>query len=219
MMASIYHYAKNVNIWLGTATNDSAMGIEILSYLATNNDAASTPPRVSYPQCLVRAGLSCIMNRDWFRRIWVVQEAAVSKKATMICGHHQFSWTNNYLLVRRIERMVKFAEISPQWEQAGLGTVDMSPLLDLLDLQIGQHMDRLHGSSHRPSRDLLDVAHGLREKASTDPRDKIFSVVGCAISPEVDDFVVDYNMTVMETYNHLRDVVQLSYQISDRLSH
>jgi hypothetical protein len=84
--------------------------------------------------------------------------------------------------------MIKFAEISPQWEQAGLGAVDMSPLLDLLDLQIGRQLERGHGGNHRHPRDLLDVVHSMRH---------------------VEDFNVDYDMTVEETYLHLRSVINL----------
>ncbi|PMD42668.1 hypothetical protein L207DRAFT_553664 [Hyaloscypha variabilis F] len=169
-MGLIYELAKKVNIWLGPATPDSAIGIEILSYLATHKTAADNPPWKVIPSYLVKAGLNDIMSR---------------------------------------ECMIKFAEISPQWEQAGLGAIDMSPLLDLLDLQIGRQLERGHGGNHRHPRDLLDVVHSMRHKISTDPRDKVFSLLGVPVTYEVEDFNVDYDMTVEETYLHLRSVINL----------
>jgi hypothetical protein len=74
--------------------------------------------------------------------------------------------------------MIKFAEISPQWEQAGLGNIDMSPLLALLDLQIGRELEWGHAGNHRPPKDLLDVVHGMRHKLTTDPRDKVIGLLG-----------------------------------------
>lgn len=62
MMGLIYEKAKKVNIWLGPATQDSAIGIEILSYLATNTDAASKPPWEVLPLPLAKAGLYDIMS-------------------------------------------------------------------------------------------------------------------------------------------------------------
>jgi hypothetical protein len=209
-MGLIYEFAKKVNIWLGPATPDCAIGIEILSYLATHKTAADSPPWKVIPSYLVKAGLNDIMSREWFQRIWVVQEAAASRTATMISGKHQFSWVGtDVTLVYRFISRIKFAEISPQWEQAGLGAVDMSPLLDLLDLQIGRQLERGHGGNHRHPRDLLDVVHSMRHKISTDPRDKVFGLLGVPVTYDVEDFNVDYAMTVEETYLHLRSVINL----------
>jgi len=121
----------------------------------------------------------------------------------MLCGKHQFSWDQNVTRVYHFIRMIKFAEISPQWEQAGLGPVDMSPLLDLLDLKIGRELERRHGGNHR------HFVHGMRHRISTDPRDKVFGLLGVPVTYEAEDFDVDYNMTVEETYLHLRSVVNL----------
>lgn len=84
--------------------------------------------------------------------------------------------------VFRVLQMIKFAEISPRWEQAGFGTLDMTPLLDLLDLQIGRQFEREHGGNYRHPRDLLDVVHGMRHKASSDPRDKVFGLLGVPVT-------------------------------------
>lgn len=85
----------------------------------------------------------------------------------------------------------------------------MSPLLDLLDLQIGKKFKRGYGGNYRPPKDLLDIVHGMRHKLSTDPRDKVFGLLGVPVACDVEDFNVDYSMTVEETYLHLRRVTNL----------
>jgi hypothetical protein len=49
----------------------------------------------------------------------------------------------------------------------------------------------------------------MRHKISTDPRDKVFGLLGVPVTYDVEDFNVDYAMTVEETYLHLRSVINL----------
>jgi len=47
----------------------------------------------------------------------------------------------------------------------------------------------------------------MRHKISTDPRDKVFGLLGVPVTYDAEDFNVDYEMTVEETYRHLRSVI------------
>ena len=124
------------------------------------------------PPELVKKGLKDIMNRDWFRRIWVVQEAALARIASITCGPYSFSWrSNDCTLIRRFARMIKFAELSPDWQEADLGEINFRPLLGLMDLQVGQQLDRSFGDTTRMAPNILDIAYGMRHRSSTDPRD------------------------------------------------
>jgi hypothetical protein len=61
-MRLIYACAKIVNTWLGPATPDRAIDIEIFSYLATGKDVANKPLWETLPPYLAKAGLSDIMT-------------------------------------------------------------------------------------------------------------------------------------------------------------
>lgn len=37
---------------------------------------------------IIREGLRNLLGREWFSRIWVIQEAALAKEATVTCGHN-----------------------------------------------------------------------------------------------------------------------------------
>jgi hypothetical protein len=210
LMPLIYEFATTVNIWLGEATQDSKVGMLILSYFAHETAPHDQPPWTALPPLLVREGLLDVMNRQWFQRMWVVQEVAVSRIATMICGTDHFTWeSSDCLSVRRFMRMIKYAEISPHWQQAGLEIINMGPLLELLDLQIGRQLDRSYGSSHRSAPDLLDIAHSMRHRLSTDPKDKIFALAGLAKDMfGGEDLRPDYGMTVEAAYDHLRSIIR-----------
>lgn len=104
--------------------------------------------------------------------------------------------------------MIKYAEISPSWEQAGLSKINMEPLLELFDFQTGQQLDRSHGSSHRMSRDLLDMAHSLRHKLASDRRDMLFAVAGMAEDGYGEkNYRPNYDWSTEEAYQHLLECV------------
>lgn len=116
---------------------------------------------------------------------------------------------NKHSLYLRFVRMIKLTDISPQWEQVGLGKIDRSTLLDLLNLHIGRYLERGRGGNYRSPRDLLDIVHGVRHKISTDPRDKVFGLLRVAVTYGVDEFNVNCSMMVEETYFLLRNVINL----------
>jgi Heterokaryon incompatibility protein (HET) len=207
-MGLIYEFAMSVLIWLGEATPDTSVGMKVLGYFANEPRPQPHPIWQDYPSSVVQAGLLDIMNRSWFQRMWVVQEIGRSGTATMICGRHEIKWqSNDCNKVRQFQRMIKYAEILPQWEQMGLGTVNMQPLLDMLDLQIGNQLDRPWGGTHRTAPDILDIVHSMRYKLCTDRRDKVFGILGqVEYMWALDDFKPDYNMTTGETYEALKRV-------------
>ncbi|OAL57372.1 HET-domain-containing protein [Pyrenochaeta sp. DS3sAY3a] len=211
MMARIYNFARNVVVWLGPAGVHSEIGVKTLQWFFSPMELRYNPPWESEPPFLVAAGLRDILERPWFRRMWVVQEAALSQRATLTCGPHTLSWTNGVLSTQNFMNMIKFAVISPQWLRARLQDIDMDPLLQLLDLQVGQMLDkRRHGSSLRGPQNLVDHAYTMRDKLCADPRDKIFALVGLSEDDSLLAFFkVNYYMSVDETYQKLWDSIRI----------
>ena len=203
-MATTFGCAENVIVWLGEATDYSPLGMKILDYFANASQPEDKPPWRASAPALVREALLDVMGRPWFERIWVVQEAVLSQRATVVCGHDTFTWNSKGVTeVYEFMRMIKFAEISPQWHEAGLDVVNMRPLLDLLDLQVGQQLDRTFGVSHRRPPDILDIAYNLRGRGSSDRRDKIFALLGMQQDYLDKPFPVDYKMDTEEVYRTL----------------
>jgi hypothetical protein len=176
MMQEIYAGAEIVNVWLGPAQEDASMGMDVLRYLAqsTLDDPA---PWARMPELGFLSGFREVIKRDWFDRIWVVQEAAVSQKAIMMCGRDSFQWTNDPAQLRKFIRRVKYAAISPQWEQAGLSKVNIGGFLQVLNMQM-QHIERQRSQGFAFPPDILDIAFELRHRKASDPRDKLFAIMG-----------------------------------------
>ena len=85
--------------------------------------------------------------------------------------------------------------------------MNMRPLLEMLDFQDANGFSSPWGSCDRAAPDLLDLAHSMRYKQCTDPRDRIFSLWGMVdYLTHLEDFRLDYNMTVVQVYEEVTRV-------------
>jgi hypothetical protein len=197
-MAEIYRNARSVNIWLGLSNEHSTVGMEILSFLASNANFHIDQPWTQYAPELSLAGLNDILHRPYFRRIWVVQEVVVAKHLRMIVGRQSFEWFS--AAAGRYLTRLKFAEISPRWEQVGLAAVDMTPLIEIIELSV------MKARELRPVINSLDIIHNMRHRKATDRRDMVFALVGLA--QEEPQFEVDYTLATEDLYQRLFEHIE-----------
>jgi len=207
IMLDVYARAQNVQIWLGPADADSIMGMEVLKYFAENtlHEPAPWDQREEGTFC---QALSNILQRGWFHRVWVVQEACVSRKSIMTCGNDSFQWENDPNQVLKFIRRIKYATISPQWERAGLSQVNLDIFLQVLNLQM-QHLERQRRENLRPALDILDIAYDIRHRKATDPRDKIFAIMGLVDQNDKAFLRPDYMMSVEEVFKELLNMIEI----------
>ncbi|EAT87361.1 hypothetical protein SNOG_04970 [Parastagonospora nodorum SN15] len=93
-MARIYDKAAGVYIWLGEEDATSKLAIELVNkiYDGTQNgdpDKTSFSWTGSWWKDYSFTALSLLMERSWFRRGWVLQEAAFSVNSIIQCGDRQ----------------------------------------------------------------------------------------------------------------------------------
>lgn len=85
MMSQIFTAASNVLIWLGVAADDSDRVIAAV----TKSPRATAWEQVEHEQ----DGLLRIMERQYWHRLWVVQEILLAPCLTVLCGTQEFSWS------------------------------------------------------------------------------------------------------------------------------
>lgn len=87
-MGKIYRQAEKVIVWLGhsTARTDSAMAF--MEDSRSQDGQARPDTRITKldPEHPVVKGFDQILGRPWFRRIWILQEVANARYATIACG-------------------------------------------------------------------------------------------------------------------------------------
>lgn len=200
LMTQIYSGAASVHSWLGEATAASVIGMEILSYLLGDgpfDDGAPWRWRFAHE---VAQGLGDIIDREYFQRIWIVQEAAVGRRVTLQVGGLSITW--EAADTRRFLARIKLLEISPLWTAPQSPAIDFRALRELLEQSSTAEAKK---AGHAATPTLLDIVHTMRHMHSTDPRDKIFGLMGLAAPAEVAGFVPDYLLSWEETYKKFYD--------------
>ena len=108
-MASIYGIAERVIIWLGEATLNTDLAMHLMKQiedesikLTCNSWGASdkrwmsicSAVRTESSSTLMarqREGVESLLGRPWFKRVWVLQEAANARAAEVVCGTKSIS--------------------------------------------------------------------------------------------------------------------------------
>lgn len=88
MMREIFSGAELVIAWLGSASEDSDLALEMLAtgldpWTESGLSEYGPVQRTAPPEVLAIAGL---LTRSWWSRIWVVQEILLAKKFLFKCG-------------------------------------------------------------------------------------------------------------------------------------
>ena len=154
-----------------------------------------------YLRARVRA-LVAIMAHPWFRRVWVVQEVVVAKQVTFFYGNTPIGW----------ERLYRWRETwcdgpvfsllaglaSPSAGRDGVFGAAMPEFFGWQSFRYtvghrGEYHDRLLGPNL-----LSHVLRAFGDKDATDPRDKVFALIGLAVDDGSLKSFIDYDRTTEE---------------------
>lgn len=205
LMAEIYSRCTSVIVWLGMPGANSELGLDILSFLSHSDKriGGGGAPWDHLPSEEVRTGLQDILQRTYFTRLWVVQEAALARRIQMHVGNTSIEWSRSQ--TRKFLARVKMTELSPSWIGSELSLVDFQPIRELLEQSLAVDAKR-KGIVEAPS--LLDVVHSIRHRKCSDQRDSIYGAMSLVTPAEVAGFVPDYDITWEETYRRFYYLVQ-----------
>lgn len=208
MIANIYRGADRLIIWLGKDDESTTVAINLIKMLAPYAaERASTAivTRRILPGEWQR--LRTYLQRDWFERMWVIQELVLGLKmsgsnATVVkCGTHTISWAclvsacrwarDNYPAeLRTPERAALTNALQKGFER----------VLFLHDMAIKE------SSLESSPKSLEDWARWMtsnlpivRSRKATDSRDKLFALYGICDGGE--DAVPDYTLSVSQVYH------------------
>jgi hypothetical protein len=204
LMADIYRRAKQEAVILGRAGDGSDIAMDFIVPLEQAiGELRSCQKQVSAECVVLRTGhafpdptwtsLSKLFSRRWFSRIWVVQEVCVGCSPVFICGDRAVDWSSISSLAMKI---------------LTLG-------LDVLFTNYGDHLVRpvpdgfnylatmfearcvVQNNEEEP---LQEALLGLHHLNATDPRDKIFAVLGIACDAGGEALQPKYEMSISDVY-------------------
>lgn len=189
IMGDIYRQAQQVVIFLGTADDASTRAMDLLQltrgFIQANGDALPPLNVEEFEKKSRGAGLNPaywadvarLLCRPWFNKCWAVQEVALASDAVAVCGRHAVRWDelcqlcrwvvdNNGLLFQVMEKYLPAARRMAYLE---------APFRNPPSIAAARDLQRAEKDPLILQRLLLRFRHFR----TTDPRDKIFALLGC----------------------------------------
>ncbi|RDL33754.1 uncharacterized protein BP5553_08122 [Venustampulla echinocandica] len=158
--------------------------------------------------------LRSLFSRPYFGRIWIVQEVvlAQSERARVVCGDLECAWGAFYqafcfLLHSRLRFVGR-----------GHGKTvckDYMPLLAVAAVKKDYEADHASWRTTSGARNLHIIMRNFLGHQVTDPRDRIYGMLGLVESKRIPALLPDYPKTVQETYRY---ATEWSLRDSDSLA-
>lgn len=218
LMSDIYRKASQVLIWLGPERpgGRGEIALDLVPHVAAHS-RNHVPTKDLYHQCasitemellacrahgiekfekgddikntLTYRAFAELLQRPWFTRTWIVQEAALASHALVLCGTKSVPWT---------DFLEAFSYCSRQ------------PLIEeFFDLNNLNHawgvLNTCREAQRGPGQRLLDLLLQHRGCGASDNRDKVFALCGLAndTGPDCLAFEPDYELTDVQTYTSI----------------
>ncbi|EPE03851.1 HET domain-containing protein [Ophiostoma piceae UAMH 11346] len=197
-MADIYNLAFRVLSWLGPESSDdnSDLAISTLTYISQQVEAVGnggtyeTPnakesrwfsPYAVFPyKAKEWTAIEALLSRPYFERVWVLQEVAgANDKATAICGRSSMSW---YHFKGAIMTLLNNNTIPPSVRELAESLIHLVIRPSII-----------------PIPDLFTMS---RMRKCTDPRDKIYGILGMAPREFVLEMRPHYTKSIEFIYAH-----------------
>jgi hypothetical protein len=210
-MASIYKQSLGVIVWLGRDSGNAQLAMDFVRDAISQEDRFEWVLRtLSNPEYSDRwaAFLDVFDRRDYWRRSWVVQEYALAPEVVFRCGWSHI--LNDHIY----DFMALFWD-----DQRGLSESPADYSNAFYQFLQGSFVDILSIREHRqiPGQGLgfcaLLVLNADRE--ASDPRDKVYGVLGLADDLDDTELLPDYSLPVRKLYE---DVARLHIVKSKKLN-
>lgn len=190
-MKDIFPLAERLVVWLGEEGPHTGLAVERINEVARLlegimknedgnglHDAWKKLPKHIYSrtidkhEMMVRSGIMDIYQREWWERIWILQEVGLSKGVVVHCGYYEMTLVS-------LESFGKFAgytfidrpEVFETAGDEGVQMIDLKELpltvLNLRDDLEDNYQSRLH-----------ILLNSTKNQRATDPRDKIYGLLG-----------------------------------------
>ncbi|KAL5313364.1 hypothetical protein ACEPPN_019097 [Leptodophora sp. 'Broadleaf-Isolate-01'] len=199
-MTSIYQKAAEVAIWLGPEAGNSNLALQLLHKLHNSRTSAGRIRAIIESPDLRASfrALVALFDRDYWGRRWVVQEVLNGRRVIVYCGASQLPWATclsaSDILERYNSHLVKaFLYVE------GRAAISASGNMYAGQLSCGGPRVLLDLRKERSS-GLLDVLLYHQEKSCSEPRDRLYSLLGILSLQERLNFPVDYNRPVRHVY-------------------
>lgn len=180
IMTDIYESAFEVLVYLGEETTGSRILFEELAEATEALLQGKSLDQRPLPSANVIQALDDLLQRPWFKRVWVLQEVCMKDSIAFICGADSASGK-------------ALRECAYGYQNSRI-TKDILPLVLRLTAEYPTELSTLQAT-------LWNMLYRSRTCLATDPRDKIFALKSLLGSRQLElDFLINYTRSVEETF-------------------
>ena len=219
--------------WLGPAAEDSDVAFDLIDSLARGNVMAPRVGAVGTKRNLDEErhqrfadmvtqdegsklcyALVMPMNRKWWTRVWVLQEAAAATSVEFVCGRHSVQY-------KQLLGAVRLVDYSPEVErgllkyrmQISYGShQNMRNALEMIFYRQWRRQTQL--SRRDAGMDVFSCLEMSQSMEAGDDRDKVFAMLGLSSDALSMILVPDYDKPVADVY---KDFVTAHVRIKENL--
>ncbi|KAE8441100.1 hypothetical protein EG329_005867 [Mollisiaceae sp. DMI_Dod_QoI] len=194
LMRHIYARANQVLVWMQPVTDDMELVFSTLSRLSRLQATEDSTDRLTSftatdlksrglpdAENQVWNALDTLLWSPWFSRIWIIQEISLAREALVVSGSVTCPW----------EDVKGAAHFISDHSLTAIIDVDPSQILRLGSM----------AETFRDGGSILELAQLARASKATDPKDKIFGLLGLASDGQ--DLAPDYSVKPQESYTTL----------------
>lgn len=191
LMGRIYKHALNTVVWLGQGNAGSESAIRLLgdlNYYLQFTDAEINPSEferlcLPSPDDPVWREVWELFSRAWFTRVWIIQEAVISRELWLVCGKSLVRWEPltiacNHLTTCGLSRWMQ-EKFAPGFPDACMMALNLS------EVKTDYYTLEAHPR-------LFTLLSETRSAQCYDPRDKIYGLLGVCLDSDRDAVKVSY---------------------------
>jgi hypothetical protein len=137
------------------------------------------------------AQVSRLFQRDWFERLWIIQELGAARRAIGMWGRAEIRW-------ECLEQIASYI-LRPGSHRLGSPPPNILKLFPL----IGAHrltQVSLKNMLNLDTNNILTVLHNTQTTRCSDPRDRLYAILG--IVSDTADVDIDYSIPTREVYRN-----------------
>ncbi|KAK8121795.1 hypothetical protein PG984_010465 [Apiospora sp. TS-2023a] len=215
-MGDIYSLAESVTAWLGLGTRLSNIAIQRLQNLkpleinkfGDSEEMGKEERRDEvfndFFKTEIEEGLRDLLSRPYWSRTWVVQEIRMGRQAHLVCGNDEVTVERMSDLIRHLSTSLYDVTASPNHSSEAFGLLNHS-------VETGAYAILLSGPV---AQSVALYLHKFRGQRCSDPRDKVYGLLGIFAGLGAEIVVPDYDRPVAKVYG---DVIEAHIKSHDDL--
>lgn len=202
MMRDIYKLASRVTVWLGDAL-DSRAALNMLTEMAKWLHKRQYELYTAYTreQGTKRwLAFNKLISHAYFSRVWMIQEVAVNKTLFVVYGTELLPWDLLAAVMTRLHSSIVVISTMDDY----MASNDLTPIMKAIKgaelLWTVRQFIQDPTEARKVKGQIRELVTASWDFEATDPRDKIFALVGISNEAGLPAFRPNYRKTVEEVY-------------------